>query len=57
MNRIIPEKRNLNDNNSYWKKHNKDGIIECYSKEYFNSDLSRKEIIEEERKNCIVGIY
>jgi hypothetical protein len=33
MNYIIPE---------YWKRKNKNGSIECFSKDYFNSDFTRK---------------
>lgn len=52
INPTIPEKRSLNNEVSYWKRKKNNGSIECFSKEYFNSDFSRRnnDEIEEENK-------
>ena len=42
INQIIPERRSLNDNIDYWKRKDKNGTIECFSKEYYNSDFTRR---------------
>jgi hypothetical protein len=43
MNTITPETRSMNDKTLYWIRKYKDGTIEYYNKEIFNSDLTRKE--------------
>ena len=52
MNRIQPETRNIKDI-QYWKRINKNGLIEFYSKDEFNSDFTRKIDINNEVKNFI----
>jgi len=52
MNRIQPETRNIKDI-QYWKRINKNGLIEFYSKDEFNSDFTRKININNEVKNFI----
>jgi hypothetical protein len=52
MNRIQPETRNIKDI-QYWKRINKNGTIEYYSKDEFNSDFTRKIDINNEVKNLI----
>ena len=46
-NLMIPEQRSLNNESSYWKRVKENGNIECFNKEFYNSDFTEKESIEE----------
>jgi hypothetical protein len=41
MNCIIPERRNIDNDNCY-KRILSNGVVECYSKEYYNPNFTRK---------------
>jgi hypothetical protein len=54
---IIPERRNMidyyNDKN-VWFRETKNGTKECYSKEYYNSDFTRKNPLEDIQKEILL---
>jgi hypothetical protein len=40
---IIPERRSsMNDSDNFYSRRLSNGAIECYSKEYYNSNFTRK---------------
>lgn len=53
MNFIIPEQRSINEDNSCWIRH-KNETTEYYNRDYYDSDLTRKEDNEDEKKNHII---
>jgi hypothetical protein len=59
INRIIPERRSINNNyDNCWKRIKPNGT-EYYSKEYYNSDYTRKimdaNIIEDIKKDMLLS--
>jgi hypothetical protein len=42
MNSIIPEQRSYSDTDNFYKRTLSNGVVEHYSKEFFNSDFTRK---------------